>query len=75
MADERRVAGEVAVELNERFDFGGKPALRVIGGGGGDVTDELVGLLLDAVTPSVDVRRAHEQEERQAHEGQHENSQ
>ena len=75
VANERRVPGEVAVELDEGFDFRGKPAFWVVRCGGRDVGDERVGFLLNPVAAPVDVRRAHEQEQRQAHDGQHENGQ
>ena len=66
---------QLAVKPNNRLYFRRKEALRMIRGAGCDVFNLLIGFLLDAVATPVDIRRAHEQKQRQADKRQHQNCQ
>ena len=75
VADDCGKSGEMAVELDDGFDFGLDNLKRVVRYVFVRVVDGVICFLLDAVTAPVDLRRTHEQKQRQADERQQQNSQ
>ena len=75
VAHDRGKASEMTVELDDGFDFGLDNLKRMVRYVSVRVVDGVICFLLDAVTAPIDLRRTHEQKQRQADERQQQNSQ
>jgi len=73
VSDDGWEACEVAVELDDGFDFGFERFEGVVGDVLVGVLDRIIGFLLNAVAAPVDLLRAHEQEQGQTDEWQQQN--